>query len=564
MSDFSLKAIFGMDATGFKNELKSLGSSVTSFADKWGSIGLAAGAAGFVAVAKGALEAANSIKSMALDVGIGTTSYQALQFAAEEAGVSQDKFDQGLKKVKESVIEAAMGNEKLSEAFGNLGLNAKDLLALPLDQQYQAIAAAVHYAANQANAYNDVVEIFGARVGPGLMASLNALAQEGLPGVTAAAQKAGEVMDEKTIASLSHASSEIDAFKKRITVAIGNILVDFQTGPGLEAIGYTLLEYAAKFGGGIIDAVAQADQIIVAVLGGTFTGIVNNMRNGLLSAADAVAQRMVSDMPTWVNKWASAVESLFGSTAGSFAKLFANKLNLEVSVAPKAIEDLKTTGDGIGASINAAIAKTSPTNFAQTLSDGWRQLAQTAQAAADHLGASQFGKDLADLKNAGQQIAQDIELAADKLADGGKRAAAAIKAVSDGFAAGGRGGAQFNQASDDSLKKTIQDNSEKIHDLMFADNTNPALKLVNQNAIAGLQIENQNAQTQLDTRNKVRNGLTSGGIDGAYNAVPNIDPLQVDKLVQQFATLQTPATKTQTAVEKIQSTLAAVFSPTLG
>jgi hypothetical protein len=558
MSDVSLKAIFGMDSTGFKNELKSLGSSLTSFADNM--LTQFVGFTALTLLAKQAMDAATSIKDMALDVGISATSYQALQFEAEQAGVSQDKFDQGLKKVKESVIEAAQGNTKLADAFSDLGLDASYLLTLPLDQQYAAIALAVHNASNQAAAYNDVVQIFGARVGPGLMASLEDLAEKGLPGVTAAAEKAGQVMDDKTIVALADASEKIDAFKKRMTVAIGNILVDFRSGPGLEALGARLLQYAAAFGGKIVDALAQADQLIIAVIGGGLRGVANDFRNVMLTGIDYIGQGLTK----MISAWATGVNAVFGKVAGDLANALANKVNLQIHVATADIDKLKTTGDGIADSISTAIAQTQPTDFSDSWSEYWKQMADQFQASANILDKSEFAKGIKMLQDAGKPVRQDIQLAANDIVAAGKKAGEAISQAVEGVAAGSRGGASFNSASDSALQKIMQDDRSKIVDLTNAMNQNQFLKLANEGEIARLQDEINNAQSQITSRNAIRNGYAQGGIQGAYNAAPNIDPIEVDKLVDQFAKNQTAAQKSQNSLDGISRQLASAGIGSVG
>jgi hypothetical protein len=140
MADFSLTAIFGMDSSGVKTELKSLKRSVLSFAEDFAKLGAAAGVGAFVALSKGAMELAGSLADASANIGINVESLQALQAQHKRNGVSNEELTKALEKTKAAVISAAEGDIKAEAALRKLGLASADLIKLPLAEQYAAIA----------------------------------------------------------------------------------------------------------------------------------------------------------------------------------------------------------------------------------------------------------------------------------------------------------------------------------------------------------------------------------------------------------------------------------------
>lgn len=103
------------------------------------SIGTAAAAAaaalGFAAVKL------DDLADSAAAIGIGVNQLKALQFAAAGAGVDAGALEAGFRKLSANLGEAFFNNSSnAAKALGMLGLNAKELMQMPLDQQMTLIA----------------------------------------------------------------------------------------------------------------------------------------------------------------------------------------------------------------------------------------------------------------------------------------------------------------------------------------------------------------------------------------------------------------------------------------
>lgn len=378
MADFSLTAVFGMDSTGLKTELKSLRKDVNSFVNDWAKLGAGAAIAAFAMLSKGAMELAGSLADASANIGINVESLQALQAQHKRNGVSNEELTKALQKTKKAVLDAAEGDDKAEASLAKLGLTSAKLIALPLDKQYEAIAVAASKAKDQGAAYSAVCSLLGEKVGPKLMGSLKELGEEGLPGVTASAREAGQVMSAETIVALDRAGDAIDDFKKRATVAVGDIIVNFRSEEGLKLLGMQLLAVLGKFGGGILDAIVEAGGMIGAVFKGAFIGTTNYFNDALVEVIKGVATLINKVLPK----------------------------NFEVNVGN--LDLLKSSGQGIGDAITEAIAKTSPSTFKKDFGESWDAAIADQRGVVDALNAVDLGKDADKLRSAGDAIGGKI------------------------------------------------------------------------------------------------------------------------------------------------------------
>ena len=96
-----------------------------------------------------------------------------------------------------------------------------------------------------------------------------------------------------------------------------------------------------------------------------------------------------------------------------------------------------------------------------------------------------------------------------------------------------RGGAQFNELSDEALREIIRRNEQQARDI-----TNPALAGIaqagfNVGEASRLRFEAQNAQAILQSREDLRRDVRLMGVEGARMTFRG-DPTQFDALVQRF------------------------------
>lgn len=101
----------------------------------------AAGAsAGLLVLAENAARSADALAKQADKLGIATEKLAAMQLAGRLTGVENEKLTLGLQRMTRRIAEAAQGTGEAQGALRELGLDAKQLAGLTLDQQFQRIA----------------------------------------------------------------------------------------------------------------------------------------------------------------------------------------------------------------------------------------------------------------------------------------------------------------------------------------------------------------------------------------------------------------------------------------
>jgi hypothetical protein len=224
LNDVNLK--FSLDSSGIKKGLARAQASIAGFAkNAISQFGAIAGAAGFGMLSKSAIDLGSRISDMATQLNIGTDELQALEFAANEAGVEIGILERALRNVQTRTQEAINGNKRYGEAFERLGINIDNFKKLSVEKRLEAIAIAQQNATDKASAYNDVAIILGERAGPKMAEILQRLAgKEGFGGLEAAADRANQRLSKIEIQQLDKAADKIVLFKRAMQVLAGKVL----------------------------------------------------------------------------------------------------------------------------------------------------------------------------------------------------------------------------------------------------------------------------------------------------------------------------------------------------
>lgn len=192
-----------------------------------GGAGLAAGGAAILApiagVFKEAIDRGTEIKLLADRFGTTTEKLSELGYAFETAGVDLNGFSDTVKDLSGKISQAADGQD---EAFRRVGLSAKALVGLPLDEQFAAVAdaiSAVNNPTDQTRVAMDLLGESGLKLLPVLKrgsAGLRELGEEG--------RDAGRVMSGETAAqaeSLSKTFHQTWSTIKAAILSVGEALL---------------------------------------------------------------------------------------------------------------------------------------------------------------------------------------------------------------------------------------------------------------------------------------------------------------------------------------------------
>lgn len=202
-----------------------LGSFVGApFASIGGKLTALVSAGALAKLTKDAVQFASSLVDGAEAARVSVESYQALSFAAREAGVDQDKMAAALAKLSNNAQAALDGNEGLQKALARLGLEYKTFAALAPDKQLETLGRAYVASGADAKAFAAVSDLLGEKAGPRLVQVIKRLADDGLSGVAKAAEDAGQMLSALDAVKLDALGDSIDRWKTRALVAIGEVV----------------------------------------------------------------------------------------------------------------------------------------------------------------------------------------------------------------------------------------------------------------------------------------------------------------------------------------------------
>ena len=328
MASSSILAKIGLNSAGFKTGLAQCRMAASSFKKSvggmfsglggqiLGAFGLSAGVAGLGMLTRKAIETGSQISDMAAHLRIGTTELQVLQSVVRDAGVDMSKFEMALNNLNLRTAEACDGNDKYREAFDRLGIDLKTFATLPMEQKLAAIANGYKKSGESLVSLNDVSTLLGQKAGPQLLEVLDRISTEGMESLTASAIKAGDVMDEETIASLDRASDEIGRWQNRLIVWFGNFLSDMGSAIGRQKWGLMIGMKFAQAGEFIEEALRNISNYILATfssvfryLNGVFADFIVPIRNVFFSFIETVGGALSRFISLFSDDWSNAIDS---------------------------------------------------------------------------------------------------------------------------------------------------------------------------------------------------------------------------------------------------------------
>lgn len=253
---------------------KQLGGMAVSAA-KWSAATAAAAAAGTALFVKSAIDQADAANILAGKLGITTEALTKLQYAAKISDVSQQALEGGLKKLTVTLTNAQDPASKAAQYLSALGLSARELIALPADQQLGRIGDALNNVENQSQRAAIAQKIFG-KAGMDLLPVL----AEGSAGIRSLGEEAGRlgvVISGDLAARAGLFNDNLDRLKSAAS-GLGLAVADELLGP-MNDLSEQLIELSqqkstaegiAAFITGIGTAITTTAQVIAAT-GSAFT-----------------------------------------------------------------------------------------------------------------------------------------------------------------------------------------------------------------------------------------------------------------------------------------------------
>ena len=209
MAEDTRIVISAIDRTskGFKSVGAGLGRITKSiFSMKTALIGVA-GVAGFGYLVKSSLNSADALAKTASKIGTTTEALSKLQYAAGITGVETNPLNMAMQRFTRRAAEAAQGTGEAKGAIRELGLDAKKLQQLPLDEQMKVLADAFKNVETDADKLRIAFKMFDSE-GAALVNTL-ALGSEGLDKLFGRAESLGIVLSGSAAAGAEKANDAI-------------------------------------------------------------------------------------------------------------------------------------------------------------------------------------------------------------------------------------------------------------------------------------------------------------------------------------------------------------------
>lgn len=203
------KGAFGSATRG----LAGVASAVTSL--RAGLVAVA-GAGGFAYMVKSSIEATDALAKTASKIGTTTEALSALRYAANLSGVETNTLDMAMQRFTRRLSEAVKGTGEAKGALQELGLNARDLARLPLDERMAVLADAFGEVSSETDKLRLAFKLFDSE-GVALVNMLNN-GSDGLQGMFDDAEALGLIMRSNAAKGVEQAS---DSLYRMGRVAIG-------------------------------------------------------------------------------------------------------------------------------------------------------------------------------------------------------------------------------------------------------------------------------------------------------------------------------------------------------
>ncbi|MCL4778919.1 MAG: phage tail protein [Gammaproteobacteria bacterium] len=283
-----------------KGGLSGLASAAQSVNGVLGNLGLAVTAAGMVALVKSSINAGDELSKMSQRVGISVETLSLWNPAAQQAGVSSEAFEKGLRKLSTTMVDAATGSEDAARTFKTVGVEFKnqdgtlrgtDAVLLDLAERFKAMPDGAEKSAL-------AVQIFG-KAGAELIPFLNQ-GRDGINELTDELRSLGIEMSGESAAQAEVFNDALDKVKLATTSIGTQVMTAFL--PALNEMALGMVESAKE--GGTLRAILDGVVLVLKTLalGAATVG------KAFVALGEAIGAGV-----------AAAVEALKGNTAGAKA-----------------------------------------------------------------------------------------------------------------------------------------------------------------------------------------------------------------------------------------------------
>lgn len=253
----SVKSTMG----GFAASVAGAAKSIVSMR---GALVAAAGVGGLGLLIKGAIAAADDIAKMADRTGLGIEALQELSYAANLAGIDNEKFGKVMERLNTAIGEAASGTLTYKQAFESAGIAVRGANGelLQSEDAFLQLADAIGKTSDATARANIVYGIFGQRLGTSLLP----LFKDGAEGIARLRQEArdlGVVLDAVMVREAEKSGDQLERLGKILSTNLTRTLLSLT--PQILSLSEAMINYLRPAVQWLIsnlpDATAPADEL---------------------------------------------------------------------------------------------------------------------------------------------------------------------------------------------------------------------------------------------------------------------------------------------------------------
>lgn len=218
LTSAELKTAATLDISQFNAALNKMTTGVKGFAKSFENLkkGLALGTIAYTF--KSIYEGIDEITASARKLNISASGFQFLEFAAKRTQTDIGVLETGIKKLRTTL---ASTSKEAKTAFGQLGLDAKQLSKIPVDQAYFKIGEALSKINNSTDQVGIVNSIFGKKNG---QEQLNAL-RENISELKKEFAELGITITETDFANFEKANKQVELLSFKIKMELRNAIL---------------------------------------------------------------------------------------------------------------------------------------------------------------------------------------------------------------------------------------------------------------------------------------------------------------------------------------------------
>ena len=239
-----------------EKDMKQVGGAMA----KAFAIGATAVAAGTVAIVKKQMELIDQTSKMAKALNTSYQSMENIKRAAELSGVGIEQLDNAMKKLADNIGEAISGSKTQAEVFDRLGISAKELYSIPVDERVDKINRALKDNIPIAERAAVAADLYGAKNALFMQQIDSGTIEEAARQVKVFGLAISDLDAEKIEMSgdaMSVFGTALDGFEKQLTIGLST---------ALYGISDAFLDASEDAGGFGVQGVKAADGMVEAFL----------------------------------------------------------------------------------------------------------------------------------------------------------------------------------------------------------------------------------------------------------------------------------------------------------